>query len=90
MIEKVLVTYPELRAIGIRFSRAHLNRLVNKGAFPKPIRLGPADNLGKAYWRVSDLLTFIEERAVASGHAPSQPNSSVAADVSVEGALPRA
>jgi predicted DNA-binding transcriptional regulator AlpA len=68
---KLLVTYRELHEIGIRYSRAHINRLVAKDAFPKPIRLGPADNLGKAYWRLADVKRFIEERAVASGYAPT-------------------
>jgi predicted DNA-binding transcriptional regulator AlpA len=71
MVEKILLTYPELRLIGIRFSRAHVNRLIANGVFPKPIRLGGPDNAGKAYWRLVDIMSFIEQRAIASGLPPS-------------------
>jgi len=68
---KLLLSYRDLRAIGIQYSRCHINRLVDKGVFPKPIRLGGGENTGKAYWRLADVKRFIEERAVASGHAPA-------------------
>lgn len=36
-----LLSFDELRALkGVRYSRAHLYRLINAGQFPKPIKLG--------------------------------------------------
>jgi predicted DNA-binding transcriptional regulator AlpA len=69
-LERILVTWPELRELGIRFSRQHTTRLVSKGLFPKPVRLGGADMSTKAHWRLADILDWIEERARASGLPP--------------------
>ena len=69
-LEKILVTYPDFREIGIRFSRRHINWLMQHKRFPKPIRLGGDDMSTKAHWRLADILAWIEERAAASGLPP--------------------
>ena len=77
-LEKLLVTFPELREIGIRYSRGHLNRLIGTGDFPKPLRLGSGEQSAKAYWRLADITGWINKRAVAAGceAADSKPSPS--------------
>ena len=36
-----LVSFEELKAMGISFSTQHLNRLIKAGEFPRAIKLGP-------------------------------------------------
>jgi predicted DNA-binding transcriptional regulator AlpA len=79
-LQKLLLTYPDLKQIGICFSRKHINWLMARGRFPKPIRLGGSDMSTKAHWRYADILAWIEERAVASGLQPLANASSQNAD----------
>jgi hypothetical protein len=72
-LQKVLITYPEFRQIGIRYSRRHINWLMKHHRFPAVIRLGGPDMSTKAYWRLADIYRWIEERAAASGLPPSEP-----------------
>lgn len=37
-----LLGFDDLRLFGIRYSRAHLYRLIKAGKFPRPVRLGEA------------------------------------------------
>jgi prophage regulatory protein len=37
-----LLSFDDLRLFGIRYSRAHLYRLIKAGSFPQPVRLGEA------------------------------------------------
>jgi prophage regulatory protein len=39
---RVVLSYPDLQAKGIRFSRQWITKLIAAGKFPKPIRLGEA------------------------------------------------
>jgi prophage regulatory protein len=71
-LEKLLVTYRELRALGIPFTREHIARLCRQGRFPKPIRLGGDDQSCKAFWRYADVLAWIDARAEASAKLPTQ------------------
>ncbi len=36
-----ILSRPDLKKKGIRWSRQHLQRLVTAGKFPKPVKLGP-------------------------------------------------
>jgi prophage regulatory protein len=36
-----VLSYPELKAKGVRYSKPHLHRMIKAGTFPKPINLGP-------------------------------------------------
>jgi prophage regulatory protein len=58
-----VLTLPDLRAKGIPFSRTHIGRLVARGEFPAPFRLG-AMTLA---WRESDIDSWILQR-IASGN----------------------
>jgi prophage regulatory protein len=35
-----LLSFRDLRLFGIRFSRAHIYRLINAGRFPAPVKVG--------------------------------------------------
>jgi len=52
---------------GIRFSRQHLHRLVKRGLFPKPIKLGAATN----GWLESEIDAWIASRAASREAAAS-------------------
>lgn len=71
-LEKLLVSYRELRALGIPFTREHVTRLCRQGRFPKPIRLGGDDQSCKAFWRYADILAWINARAEATAALPTQ------------------
>ena len=36
--------YPDLRERGIKYTRVHINRLVNLGLFPRPFKTGVGTN----------------------------------------------
>jgi prophage regulatory protein len=54
-----LLTYKDLKAIGISFSREHLWRLEAAGKFPRRIYLSPQ----KVAWFEDDILAGLGERA---------------------------
>jgi predicted DNA-binding transcriptional regulator AlpA len=70
--EKLLVTYRDLRELGITLSREHIGRLCRQGRFPRPIRLGSDDQSTRSYWRYQDILTWVDERAEVSSALPTQ------------------
>lgn len=51
-----LVTYADLKGLGIRLSRKWVNHLSEQGAFPKPFRLTPR----RLVWRLSEILAWID------------------------------
>jgi prophage regulatory protein len=53
-----LLTYKDLRAVGINFSREHFRRLEAAGKFPRRIYLGPQ----KLAWFEDEILAWIAER----------------------------
>ena len=54
-----LLTYKDLRAIGISFSREHLWRLEAAGKFPRRIYLSPQ----KIAWFEDEVLAWLQARA---------------------------
>ena len=56
------LTYNELRQMGIAPSRQHLRRLIAKGAFPKPYRLGIGDK-GRMCWLEDEIIEFVSRKA---------------------------
>ena len=54
-----LLTYKDLKAMGISFSREHLWRLEAAGKFPRRIYLSPQ----KIAWFEDEVLTWLAERA---------------------------
>jgi prophage regulatory protein len=39
-----MLSNEDLKQRGIRFSRQHLHRLIKKGQFPRPVKIGSATN----------------------------------------------
>lgn len=56
-----LVSFEELKQMGVPYSSKHLGRLTEAGLFPKPIKLGPARN-SKKVWIRSELDAWLEQR----------------------------
>jgi prophage regulatory protein len=57
-----LLSYDDLRARGIRFSRVHLARLEREGLFPQRIRFGAGNFIA---WLEDEIDRFLEDRAAA-------------------------
>ena len=53
-----LLSLPELKAKGVSYSRAHLDRLIKQHKFPPPIKLGENRNA----WPESEIDEWIEAR----------------------------
>jgi prophage regulatory protein len=53
-----LLDADDLRALGIRYSRVHLHRLVQAQKFPAPIKLG----LNRNAWVASEIHAWIDAR----------------------------
>jgi prophage regulatory protein len=58
---KLLLSFADLRALGVSYSRWHLYRLVRKNKFPRPVALGPEPCARKA-WRAADIERWLAER----------------------------
>jgi predicted DNA-binding transcriptional regulator AlpA len=71
-LEKLLVDYRGLRALGIPYTREHVTRLARAGKFPRPIRLGGDDQSCKTFWRYADLVAWIDARAAATATLPTK------------------
>jgi prophage regulatory protein len=56
-----LLNYTDLRDRGIRYSRQHLHRLVLRGLFPHPIKLGAG---GTNLWVDSEIEQYLKELVV--------------------------
>lgn len=56
-----LLSRDDLRTRGIRYSRAHLHRLIQAGKFPAPIKLGENRNA----WVESEVDSWIASRIAA-------------------------
>jgi len=52
------IAYDQLRALGIRYSRVHLRRLMAAGQFPAAVRLSP-NRIG---WRQRDIVEWDASR----------------------------
>jgi predicted DNA-binding transcriptional regulator AlpA len=57
----LLVTYDQLGALGVPYSRVHLRRLVARRDFPNPIRLSP----GRVAWKKADIVAWLEAQPAA-------------------------
>jgi hypothetical protein len=56
-----LGAYDDLRSFGITWSHIQIRRLQKQGAFPKSVKLGPAQN-SRIAWRTQDILDWIDSR----------------------------
>jgi predicted DNA-binding transcriptional regulator AlpA len=59
---KILVSFVELRALGIGFTRVGLAGLIARGEFPAPVRL----SRNRIAWRFDDLEKWIASRPVST------------------------
>lgn len=66
-VNRRISLYPELKALGIHYSRRHLDRLEMEGAFPKRVALGE----GRVGWITDEIIAHvdkqIESRSLAAG-----------------------
>ncbi|SFG13155.1 prophage regulatory protein [Novosphingobium sp. CF614] len=61
------LAFPDLKAKGIPFTRQHLHRLIRKGRFPPPLKLGEGTNR----WIEDEIDQWLAERAMErSSRAP--------------------
>jgi prophage regulatory protein len=58
---EVFVSYFDLRAHGITYTRVHLARMMRNGTFPASIRLSP----NRIAWRLSELEHWKSSRPLA-------------------------
>jgi predicted DNA-binding transcriptional regulator AlpA len=71
-LEKLLVSYAEMKDLGIPFTREHISRLTRKGKFPQAIRLGGDDQSARCFWRYADILAWVEKRAEITPTLPTK------------------
>jgi prophage regulatory protein len=60
-VSKELLSFNDLSAFGISYSRPHVYKLMKAGAFPKQIRIGPK----RVAWRLEDIRKHIDSLNVA-------------------------
>jgi prophage regulatory protein len=58
-VQEVFISYPELRAHGIPFTRIHINRLIARNLFPQAVWL----SANRKVWRLSDIEQWLAERS---------------------------
>jgi prophage regulatory protein len=54
-----------LRAKGIKFTKQHINRLIKKGRFPRPIKVGLNTNA----WIESEIDNYLADRVIQRDQA---------------------
>jgi prophage regulatory protein len=59
MHDQVVLTYDDLNALGITYSREHLRRLEAEDRFPLRVRLSPA----RVVWLLNEVTDWICQRA---------------------------
>jgi prophage regulatory protein len=59
MTTPLLLSYADLKALGIGYTRTHLWRLATEGKFPKPVKLGPAS---RNCWSAVEVNEWIAQR----------------------------
>ncbi len=58
----MLISYSELKAMGITYPPKYLRFKIRQGEFPKPIKGGRARNEGPFQWRDSDVREWLESK----------------------------
>ena len=58
---RYFVTYPELAALGVRYSRKHLLELMRRGLFPPAYQL----SANRVAWRYDDIIAYRASRPIA-------------------------
>jgi hypothetical protein len=65
-VSEKLVSFRDLRPLGIPYCRLHLNRLVDRKLFPEPVWGSP----NRKYWRLADVERWIASRPTIRPHFP--------------------
>lgn len=69
-IERLVYTARDLEALGLRFSDPHLQRLIDSGAFPRPITPPGCRRM----WRAADIHEWANgQRKPKRSPAPRRP-----------------
>ena len=58
----MLISYRELKEMGITHHPKYIRLKVKRGQFPKPVKGGRARNEGPFQWRDSDVRKWIESK----------------------------
>jgi hypothetical protein len=62
---KLLLSFADLTALGISWSREHIRRETLAGRFPAPLPLGdPSLVSGRKVWRAADIRQWLRERGL--------------------------
>jgi predicted DNA-binding transcriptional regulator AlpA len=69
--DEIFVSYAELAAHGVPFTRVHLRRLASRGLFPLPIML----SANRIAWKLSDLSRWKASRPVSPITRESAPEA---------------
>jgi predicted DNA-binding transcriptional regulator AlpA len=74
-VPNTFVTYPELAAYGIPYSRKHLIDLQKTGNFPKAVQLSAR----RIAWRIRDIEEWVSSRAGRCYHRRRQRTAALQA-----------
>lgn len=72
----VFVTYPELRDLGVRYSRKHLLDLMRDGQFPQARQM----SANRIAWLRDEILDYLETRPVARAAQSERKQSEAASE----------
>jgi predicted DNA-binding transcriptional regulator AlpA len=65
-LDKVLLSYADLRTLGIPYHRGHLWRLMRQGKFPQAVALGP-EVYARKVWRAADIAAYLAALPYSGG-----------------------
>ena len=57
-----MLSHADLRDRGIRYSKQHIHRLIKRGLFPRPVKLGAG---GTNAWLEREIDQYLEDRITA-------------------------
>lgn len=58
----MLISYRELKEMGIVYGPKYIRLKINRGQFPKPVKGGRSRKEGPFHWRYSDVRKWIESK----------------------------
>jgi prophage regulatory protein len=61
------LSFADLRAKGVLFTRQHLHRLIRQGRFPRPFKMAPGGSANA--WCEDEIDKYIEDRIAERGMA---------------------
>jgi hypothetical protein len=65
-VSEFFVPFPGLKSYGVRGTRPHINKLIDRGLVPPPVSLSP----NRIAWRLPDLELFKNSRPAAGEPLP--------------------